>query len=87
MRTRILMWILWPAFLVACLGEGLLFTLVDPEELTFFGHHIEMSKEGVYTVGFFAIWALCALSSTLTIYILPGLLGDLKGDAADRGLI
>lgn len=87
MKTRLLMWILWPSFLVACLGEGLLFTVVDPEELAFFGHHIELSKEGVYTIGFFMIWALCALSSTLTIYILPGLLGDLKRDGADRGLI
>jgi hypothetical protein len=79
MRIRLLIWILWPAFLVACLGEGLLFTLIDPEELIFFGHHLEMSKEGVYTLGFFMLWALCGLSSLLTIYILPGSLDKLKG--------
>lgn len=87
MKAKLLMWILWPAFLVACLGEGLLFSIIDPEELVFFSHHVELSKEGVYTVGFFVIWGLCALSSTLTIYVLPGLLGDLKSDSADRGLI
>jgi len=87
MRTRLLMWILWPAFLVACLGEGLLFSIVDPEELIFFGHHVDLSKEGVYTVGFFIIWGLCSLSSALTIYVLPGLLGELKSDGADRSLI
>ncbi len=87
MKTRLLLWILWPAFMTACLGEGLLFSLVDPEELIFFGHSIELSHEGIYTIGFFIIWALCAFSSALTLYILPGVLGDLKGDAVDRGLI
>lgn len=87
MKLRLLMWILWPAFMAACLGEGLLFSLVDPEELVFFGHAIEISKEGVYTIGFLVIWGLCALSSTLTIYVLPGVLGDLKGDVVDHGLI
>lgn len=87
MKLRLLMWILWPAFMTACLGEGLLFSLVDPEELVFFGHAIEISKEGIYTIGFFIIWGLCALSSALTIYVLPGVLGDLKGDVVDRGLI
>lgn len=87
MKMRILMWILWPSFLVACLGEGLLFSLVDPDDLTFFGHQIVLSNEGVYSIGFFMIWGLCALSSSLTIYVLPGLLADLKGDGADSSLI
>lgn len=73
--------------MVACIGEGLLFSLVDPEELVFFGHAIDIAKEGVYTLGFLMIWALCALSSALTIYVLPGLLSGLERDAADRGLI
>jgi len=35
MKYRIFMWILWPSFLVAGLAEGLLFTLVHPEDLVF----------------------------------------------------
>ena len=61
--------VLWPAFLVAGLAEGLLFTLIDPEDLIFFGHPVEASHEGVYTVTFFVLWALCALSSGLSVYI------------------
>ncbi len=35
--TQRLMWILWPAFLVAGIAEGITFTLFDPRELQMFG--------------------------------------------------
>jgi hypothetical protein len=86
MKYRLLIWILWPSFLVSILAEGLLFTIIHPAELLFFGHHPNISDEGIYTIGFFTIWIFCAFSSALTAYILPGI--DADGDRGpDRGLI
>jgi hypothetical protein len=87
MKYRLMIWILWPAFLVAILAEGLLFSLVHPADLIFFGNHIPMADEGVYTIGFFVIWFFCASSSALTAYILPKAdpSDDLKSE--DRDLI
>ena len=70
-----------PAFF----AEGFLFSFVQPEDLVFFGHHPDISDEGIYTLGFFAIWIFCALSSALTTYILPGINTDSAGK--DRGLL
>jgi hypothetical protein len=71
MKYRFLIWILWPSFLVAGVAEGFLFTLMDPQDIVLFGERIEASAEAVYTVGFFVLWALCALSSGLTYFVLP----------------
>ena len=86
MKYRILIWILWPSFLVAALAEGLFFTIVQPEELLFFGIHPNISDEGLYTLGFFVIWFFCARSSALTAYVLPGIEPG-EGKPIDRSLI
>jgi len=49
------MWIAWPAFLVAGLFEILVFGLVDPEDLQWFGHPLALSRQGVYTLAFFCV--------------------------------
>jgi hypothetical protein len=85
MKYRIFMWILWPSFLVAGLAEGLLFTLVHPEDIIFLGYPVQASHEAIYTIGFFVLWFFLALSSTLSIYILPGSLSDLN-EKFDRSL-
>lgn len=86
MKYRLFIWIMWPSFLVSILAEGLLFSIVHPTELLFFGHHPNISDEGIYTIGFFVIWIFCSFSSALTAYILPGIEAD--GDQSpDRGLI
>jgi hypothetical protein len=66
MFTQRLMWIAWPAFLVAGVIEMLVFALVDPQDLQWFGHPLALSREGVYTLAFFAFWILTMLSSALT---------------------
>ncbi|MCP3017796.1 hypothetical protein [Cupriavidus basilensis] len=76
MRLRWLMWVLWPAFLVAGLTTALVFSMVDPGDLRFFGQPVEASREAVYTVGFLIAWVLCALSSGLTLYTMPTRLAD-----------
>lgn len=65
------MWILWPSFVVAGLAEGLIFTLINPADLMFFDQPVEIPKEGVYTLGFFVLWFFCALSSAMTLFIIP----------------
>ena len=58
MTTQRWIWIAWPAFLLACLLEMLVFALVDPQDLHWFGQPIELSRQAVYTLAFFVFWAL-----------------------------
>lgn len=60
------MWITWPSFLVACLLELLVFALVDPQDLHWLGQDLDLSSQAIYTLAFFAFWALAMLSSALT---------------------
>ena len=71
MKSRVFIWILWPSFLVAGVAEGLLFTVMDPHDFTILGNSVEASSEAVYTVTFFLLWMVCALSSGLTYFVLP----------------
>jgi hypothetical protein len=66
MLSQRLMWITWPAFLMAGLLEVLVFGMVDPQDLQWFGHPIELSRQGVYSVAFFVFWGVTMLSSGLT---------------------
>lgn len=61
-----IMWIMWPAFLVAGMLEILVFAMVDPQDLHWFGQPVELSRQGVYTLAFFAFWAIAMLASGLT---------------------
>ena len=61
-----LMWIAWPSFLMAGVIEMLVFALVDPHDLNWFGHALDMSRQGIYTLSFFAFWLVTGLSSALT---------------------
>ena len=66
MRTQRWMWITWPSFLVAGLIEVFVFAFVDPQDLHWFGQHVEMSRQAIYTMAFFAFWIMTMLSSALT---------------------
>ncbi|KLR57454.1 hypothetical protein [Diaphorobacter sp. J5-51] len=66
MWTQRLMWIVWPAFLTACVLEMLVFAMVDPEDLHWFGQPLALSRLGVYTVAFFVFWAVSMGSGALT---------------------
>lgn len=59
-------WILWPAFLVAGVADGIVFSLFDPQEMHVFGEQVELSRIGAYSIGFFLFWAFGAASSALT---------------------
>jgi hypothetical protein len=66
MKAQRMMWIAWPAFLVAGLMELVVFGLVDPQDLQWFGQPLALSRQGVYTLAFFVFWALTMVSSGLT---------------------
>ncbi len=66
MWVQRLMWIAWPAFLVAGVLEMLVFAMVDPHDLRWFGQPLEMSRQAIYTLGFFAFWSMTMASSALT---------------------
>lgn len=66
MLSQRMMWIVWPAFLMAGVLEMLVFAMVDPENLSWFGQPVKLSRQGVYTVAFFVFWIITMLSSGLT---------------------
>ena len=59
------MWIAWPAFLAAAVMEMLVFAFVDPLELHWLGD-LGWSRQGIYTLAFFAFWGVTMLSSLMT---------------------
>ena len=59
--------VLWPSFLVAALAEFALFAVIDPAAVHLAGDE-PLSRPATYTIGFFAFWALGAVSSALTLY-------------------
>ena len=67
--TRRLMWILWPAFLVAGIAEGITFSLFDPQDMQFFGEPVELGRTAIYSLGFFLFWGFAAASSALTCFL------------------
>ncbi len=79
---RILMQVLWPAFLVAIVAEGIFFSMIDPQELDVVARFLSDSREAAYTVAFLVFWALFTLSSGLTYMLVHD--GD-RADSAGNG--
>lgn len=77
MRTLKPILILWPSFLTAALGSAIAFAWIDPLHLPTPCEH-EHGRLAVYTVLFFTLWALAALSSAMTIWLSP------RREALDR---
>jgi hypothetical protein len=83
---RRLMWILWPAFLAAGIAEAVFFTLFDPFDLHFFGAPLDLSREVMYTLGFFGFWLLAMTSSALTLFLEGSLSAPNDPPGDDTGL-
>lgn len=64
---RIAMAVLWPAFLVAGLADGLVFSLFDPRDAL--PPDCTLTPLAAYTIGFFFFWVMGALASMLTWYL------------------
>ena len=69
MNPRKLIWIFWPSFIVAGIAEGIFFTIFDPMEMNVFGDPVTWSRTAVYSLGFFAFWAVTSASSALTCFL------------------
>lgn len=61
-----LMWVLWPGFMMAIPTVGIVFSLVDPVDLHFFGAPIMLSPLGIYSLGFILFWVIGSTCSALT---------------------
>ncbi len=66
MLKQRLMWIAWPAFLMAGVMEMVVFACVDPQALHWADQPLALSREGVYTLAFFVFWAIIMTSGALT---------------------
>jgi hypothetical protein len=67
--VRQLMWVIWPAFLVASLAEVIVFAFIDPFELSLFGIPLNLGREAIYAIGFFGFWGLGIASSALRLFL------------------
>lgn len=84
-RVRRLMWVIWPAFVVAGVAEVVFFTIFDPFDLHFFGAPLEMSRQAIYTMGFFGFWGVGIASSMLTLFLArPPLVVNRTGERRGR---
>ena len=59
--------VLWPSFLMSGVMEMLVFAVVDPRGLQWFGGApVEWSPTAVYTLSFFIFWLVISTSGALT---------------------
>jgi hypothetical protein len=62
--------VLWAAFLVAAVLEMVVFALVDPESLRWFGGDaLDLSPRAVYTLAFFVFWVIAAVGGGLAVLL------------------
>jgi len=64
--------VLWPSFLAASVAFFLFFAVVDPQVLRDAGPRIfdNLDREMGYALGFFFFWAMTALASFLSLYMV-----------------
>jgi hypothetical protein len=60
--------VLWPSFLTAVVATGLFFSAFNPDDLFPFNITLEISRLGVYSIGFFIFWLITAVSGIGTLY-------------------
>ena len=67
-RTQKCIAVLWPSFMVAIVATGLFFSAFDPDDLYPFGEQTEVSRLGIYSIGFLLFWLVSAISGIGTLY-------------------
>lgn len=62
--------VLWPAFLLAGVTETLVFAVVDPSDLRWFGGEaFDWPLTAVYTVSFLIFWVLISTATAITMLL------------------
>ena len=62
--------VLWAAFLTAGVLEIIVFTLVDPGDLRWFGDEpVGLEPRAVYTLAFLVFWVVSALGAALGLLL------------------
>lgn len=60
----------WSSFLAAGVLEALVFSVVDPHELRWFGAApVELPVQAVYTLSFLIFWGVVALGASLALLL------------------
>jgi hypothetical protein len=86
MKHRIVA-IAWPAFLAAGVLEALVFAVVDPHELHWFGGAaLGWSAQTIYSLTFLIFWAAIATSAAATTLLMLESDELNKPEAASLGL-
>lgn len=68
---RFAMAVAWSSFLAAGVLEALVFAVVDPHELRWFGAApVELSAAGVYTLSFLIFWGVVALGAGVALLLI-----------------
>lgn len=82
-RTVRLLAVLWPAFLVSIVLEGLLFTLFDPMAMRWTDSLGEpLSPLAVYSLGFLVIWGCMSAAVALARAFAMPMAADREGSGA-----
>ncbi len=59
--------ILWPSFLMAGVLEIMVFAVIDPADMHWFGGApMELSRMAIYTISFLIFWVVISISGALT---------------------
>jgi len=66
-KKRLLIGILWPSFWVAILLSGIIFSIIDPLDVTHIFGLDNTSPLAAYSIGFFFFWAVSAWNSFFSI--------------------
>lgn len=69
MKSPQFAWILWPSFIVAGFANAVFFTVFDPQDLIAFGEPVRAGRIAIYSIGFFAFWAVTAASAAMSLFL------------------
>ncbi len=69
--ARFAMAVAWASFLSAGVLEALVFAVVDPHELRWFGAApVQLSAQAVYTLSFLIFWSVVALGASIALLLV-----------------
>lgn len=63
-------YIFWPSFATAIIGEAVFFAFINPQELYLMGKPVYWSPLAIYSTGFLMFWGLTALTTWAMLFFL-----------------